>query len=136
MVHRMIRELTINSLNSQLLLKLKLTVGILLFLLLSKSYAFVLSDQLPLIENTEWVDTQSENALITSAASSFSLHLPNLQTAPTVFYADLIGSNKALFLARSSLFSRSTGLSLPTPRNHQLLQWLHRRTVPHLGIYQ
>lgn len=128
MVHRMI--------NSQFLLKLKLTVGILLFLLLSKSYAFVLSDQLPLIENTEWVDTQTEYNLVTSSITSFSLHLPNLQAAPSVFYADLRGSNKALLLARSSLSSWSTGLSFPTPRNHQLLQWLHRRTVPHLGINQ
>lgn len=127
MVHRVI--------NSQLLLKLKLSVGILLFLLLSKSYAFVLSDQLPLIENTEWVDTQSEYALVTSAISSFSLHLPNLQTAFTVFYADFIGSNKTLLQGRSPLSAWSTGLSFPPPRNRQLLQWLHRRTVPHLDIY-
>ncbi len=119
----------------QLLSKLKLTVGIVLFLLLSKSYAFVLSDQLPLIENTEWVDPQNELSLTNSSFSSLSLFLPKLKAAPTVFYTALIGSNKTLLLGRSPIFSWSKGLSFPTPSNRQLLQWLHRRSVPRLGIY-
>jgi len=112
----------------QFLLQLKFTASILLCLVLGKSYAFVLFDQLPVPDHTEWVNTSSKHSWATYPvvyASSLQATRTRLSTAGVLI-------DSTLLLGRSKLFSISTGLSYPTPRALQLLHWLYLKTHPFL----
>lgn len=110
------------------LLQLKLTASILLCLVLGKSYAFVLFDQLPVLDHTEWVNTSSKHSWATYRV----VHASNLQATTSRLSTVGVLIDPALLLGRSKRFSISTGLSYPTPRALQLLHWLYLKTNPFL----
>lgn len=112
------------------LLQLKLTASILLCVVLGKSYAFVLFDQLPVLDHTSWVDTAKKTASLTASIAYSTIQLTSFKAATSHFHKAYTRSDNTLLLGKSCRFSLSTGLSYPTPRVFQLLHWLYLKTHP------
>lgn len=120
--------------SSKFLLQLKLTASILLCVVLGKSYAFVLFDQLPVLENTAWVDTASRPASVTNTVDYSTIQFANFKATTSYFHQAYTLSDNTLLRGKSSHFSQSTGLSYPTPRDLQLIEWLYRKMHPLLSL--
>ncbi len=120
--------------SSKFLSQLKLTASILLCLVLGKSYAFVLFDQLPVVEDTTWVDTSSRPALVTNTVVYSLIQFSNFKAITSHFHQAYTLSDNTLLRGTSRHFSQSTGLSYPTPRDLQLIEWLYRKMHPFLSI--
>lgn len=118
----------------KLLLQLKLTASILLCMVLGKSYAFVLFDQLPVLENTAWVDTASKPTSVTYSAVYSTIQFASTKATTFHFYQAYTRSDDTLLQGKSHHFSLSTGLSYPTPSDLQLIEWLYRKMYPLLSI--